>query len=140
LETYRNETTCPKERCHLFCLEGEGASACHLSCAPRPCIELTAQHCPLDVCQVVDGCGGIERCFPKSENETPDCGNVAYSGREQCCPGLVKRCGIKFLDGTCDMKAEFSTEGVPICIPCGNGICNQFENICNCPEDCAAKQ
>ena len=23
-----------------------------------------------------------------------------------------------------------------ICRPCGNGICDANENICNCPEDC----
>ncbi|MFW6243212.1 MAG: hypothetical protein ACOC2W_03540, partial [bacterium] len=28
--------------------------------------------------------------------------------------------------------------GSPIgtCINCGNGICEKFENVCNCPNDC----
>lgn len=69
--------------------------------------------------------------------EKADCGDVAYAGQDvACCEGLVRRCGIEFLDGTCDMEGQDSVYNLPICIPCGDGLCGQFENRCNCPEDC----
>ena len=137
LESYQRDAVCPKDFCRLFCLEGEGAEQCTLSCEPRTCLELTIDHCPEDACQILDGCGeNNKRCYPKMQEEPPVCGGLAYSGKLDCCAGFVKRCGIEFFDGSCDREAEFSLEGVPMCIPCGNGICNQFENKCNCPEDC----
>ncbi len=136
-ETYHNETICPKDYCRLFCVEGDSADNCTLSCEPRPCVELTVDHCPTDTCQILDACGeNAKQCYPKATEEPVKCGELSYSGKLDCCQGFVKRCGVEFLDGSCDMKAEYSIEGVPQCLPCGNGICNQFENKCNCPEDC----
>ncbi len=136
-ETYVNEATCPKDFCRLFCAEGDSAEKCTLTCEPRPCVELTADHCPTDTCQLLDGCiENAKHCYPKLAEEPATCGDLAYTGNLECCSGFIKRCGVEFFDGSCDMKAEFSIEGVPACIPCGNGICNQFENRCNCPEDC----
>lgn len=136
-ETYLNDATCPKDYCRLFCLEGESAEKCTLSCEPRTCVELTVDHCPTDTCQVLDGCGeNTKHCYPKLVEEPSGCGGLSYTGNLACCPGFIKRCGVEFFDGSCDMKAEFTIDGVPQCLPCGNGICNQFENRCNCPEDC----
>ena len=139
-ETYRQKATCPKDFCKLFCLEGESGKACTLDCEPRPCVEISVENCPTDTCQVLEGCGdNVKRCYPKMIQEPPDCGGLSYSGKLNCCKGFVKRCGVEYFDGSCDMTADYSLEGVPQCLPCGNGICNQFENRCNCPEDCGKK-
>jgi len=26
-----------------------------------------------------------------------------------------------------------------VCAPCGNGVCDPDESVCNCPRDCKAK-
>ncbi len=62
-------------------------------------------------------------CAAEGESKLP--------GRE-CCPGLVPKQDVRMKsDGSC---AILETWGV--CLPCGNGACDQSENICNCPEDC----
>ena len=48
----------------------------------------------------------------------------------------IEHLEVVFFDGSCDLVGKSSVYAVPICIPCGNGICNQFETHCNCPEDC----
>ena len=69
--------------------------------------------------------------------ERAKCGDLAYAGQDvDCCPGLVRRCGVEFFDGSCDMEGKNSIYSLPICVPCGDGVCGNFENRCNCPEDC----
>jgi hypothetical protein len=34
------------------------------------------------------------------------------------------------------MQGKNTAYHLPICIPCGDGVCTNFENHCNCPEDC----
>ncbi len=134
---YQETETCPKEQCNLGCLGGIIYEDCEIGCEPKPCFEIPLEHCPTSVCQIQEGCEGVDVCFPQNDYAPPRCGDLAYSGSDvECCPGYVKRCGIEFFDGTCDMAGRDSIYGVPICLPCGNGICNQFENACNCPEDC----
>lgn len=49
-----------------------------------------------------------------------------------CCRDLKKNFPrTEFVNGEC---LEISEEA--ICINCGDGICGDGENICNCPEDC----
>ncbi|MBP9855256.1 MAG: hypothetical protein KBD53_10370 [Candidatus Omnitrophica bacterium] len=128
---------CPTEVCSPGCLGGITYDKCKAGCNPKSCLEIESQYCPTDNCQLIVGCEGKKVCFPQADLLPPSCGGEAYSGGDApCCSGLVKRCGIEFFDGSCDLVGKYSTYGVPICLPCGNGVCNQFENACNCPEDC----
>ncbi len=38
-------------------------------------------------------------------------------------------------DGTC-MESLAQRVLKSVCVPCGNGVCDEKESICNCPEDC----
>ena len=129
-------TECPMDWCHLTCQPTQDKSGCSWLCLAKPCTEISANKCPLDYCQVLPGCGGKNVCYPKFINEPTTCGDVAYGGKLECCEGYVKRCGIEFFDHKCDMVGAYTEFSIPICLPCGNGLCNQFENQCNCPEDC----
>lgn len=134
---YSKTKECPDNLCKLECISGITADACKNVCYPKECSEINVKSCPLDSCQILKGCSGENVCYHKLINEAFGCGNISYAGQKvECCAGLVKRCGEKFLDGTCDMIGANTLYSVPICIPCGNGFCNQFEDSCNCPEDC----
>jgi len=136
LKKYEQEKICPPEVCHLSCL-GDEQEQCEMTCLYNSCVEINAQNCPLDYCQILKGCNDGDVCFFQLKEEPPFCGDMAYAGQKvECCEGYVKRCGMEYFDGTCDMVGEGTDYNVPICIPCGNGYCNQFENTCNCPEDC----
>lgn len=51
----------------------------------------------------------------------------------ECCPGYISRPDMKVAsDGSCQQLDGTSAD----CLPCGNKICDERENICNCPEDC----
>jgi len=100
------------------------------------CDQITADQCPEERCAVMKNCRGEDICYFKMI-DPPACGDLSYAGQDvPCCPGLVRRCGVAFLDMTCDMFGDDSPYHLPICIPCGDGICGNFENVCNCPEDC----
>ncbi len=86
---------------------------------------------------MVKGCEGKYICYPKLIVPAGGCGGLGYQGGEvECCAGLVKRCGVENFDGRCDVTPRNSVHSVPTCIPCGDKICGQFENKCNCSEDC----
>ncbi len=69
--------------------------------------------------------------------EEPECRTQA----DGCTPTTVPCCdGLKAVhkavmgsDGSCAVATCGS-----ICLPCGNGVCDDRENWCNCPEDCEA--
>lgn len=135
---YSKTNECPQSVCRLECVGGLSLDDCEKVCYPKECAEIDAENCPLDSCQILKGCSGEDVCYHKLINEPFGCGNISYAGQKvECCYGLVKRCGERFIDGTCDMIGAHTLYSVPICIPCGNGICNQFEDSCNCPEDCS---
>lgn len=138
LNAWTETEACPAHRCYLDCAGGLQFEGCQQTCKPKPCFQIDAEHCPLEFCDVVEGCGEISRCYPRIRRGEGLCGDLAYPGQDiECCSGMIRRCGVEFFDGTCDMIGKNSVYGVPVCLPCGNGICNQFENSCNCPEDCA---
>ena len=133
-DAFKTNSFCPKETCalNIKCHGGD----CQFVCEPSPCMGIDAQHCPRDRCQLLEGCEDKKKvCYDKADNP-PSCGDIGYAGESKCCQGLVKRCGVEFFDKTCDMVGKNSIYSIPICIPCGNGTCNQFEDQCNCPEDC----
>ncbi|MCK4918458.1 MAG: hypothetical protein KAS02_01585 [Candidatus Pacebacteria bacterium] len=68
---------------------------------------------------------------PECRNQDYGCSNSTIS----CCAGLkaVADCfEVADQDGN---LCACSTCG-SICLPCGNGVCEDGENACNCPEDC----
>ncbi len=137
-DVFSREGNCPSNICYLGCLAGLEYDGCQLACQSLDCVQIKKDDCPLDRCQILKGCIEEDICYYKSQAEVPLCGGLAYSDQDvECCEGLEKRCGIRFFDGTCDMEGKNSMYGVPICIACGNGVCGQFENECNCPEDCS---
>ena len=137
LSSYEKNGVCPPQTCRFECVEGTFAQGCPLTCEPKNCLELSVHDCPADSCQIMDGCQpGQKICYPKMTEDLSECGDLAYMGDKQCCNGFMKRCGVEFFDGSCDMLGVKTTSSIPMCLPCGNGICNQFENRCNCPEDC----
>ena len=139
LSSFEKNGVCPTDMCRFVCIEGSLDQGCPLTCGAKDCLELSAKDCPLETCQLLDGCQKDQKvCYPKIEENESECGGVAYTGQKSCCEGFIKRCGIEFFDGTCDMIGAKSTSSIPMCLPCGNGICNQFENRCNCPEDCGS--
>jgi len=135
---YMTKKDCPTAVCGLQCEDGSMTEGCSLACVPRRCEKLSEASCPLQFCQLVTDCAKQKLCLPKTEENTiPGCGDLAYNGQDvECCKGLVKKCGFDYFDGTCNMTGKNSPYNLPICIPCGDGKCTNFENHCNCPEDC----
>ncbi len=133
--SFRKTQSCPEELCKIKGGNDSEKNVSVLSCVPKLCTDISSEHCPIENgCEVLIGCDEKKRCYFKQDE--PACGELAYSGQTQCCEGFIKRCGINFFDGSCDMVGLDDQYRLPICVPCGNGICNQFENHCNCPEDC----
>ena len=57
---------------------------------------------------------------------------------KQCCSGLEEIVGVE--GPTSDLNCEelLNMEGFSsICSDCGNNVCEEWENICNCPADCS---
>jgi hypothetical protein len=57
---------------------------------------------------------------------------------KECCTGLdsISACSPNPDDPTCEGYSEIVGCG-SICSDCGNNICEDWENRCNCPEDCS---
>lgn len=135
---YAKGAGCPPASCQLQCADGSKAPECPLACVPRDCQTISADSCPRQFCSIIENCSKQKICMAKiPEGLVPDCGALAYNGQDvECCKGMVKRCGFDYLDGKCNMEGKNSQYALPICIPCGDGVCTNFENHCNCPEDC----
>ncbi|MCK4554028.1 hypothetical protein KAU19_03625 [Candidatus Parcubacteria bacterium] len=60
--------------------------------------------------------------------------------QENCCSGLTEwGSGMdtrKVENGECVETGMDSGWPVGTCLNCGNGVCEEIENICNCPKDC----
>jgi len=81
-----------------------------------------------------------EKCAKAGELcSYPSLGPNAPTPRE-CCEGLVKiYTGLRYEPDNeyADENGCIYLEGSAyICSDCGNGICESWENRCNCPEDC----
>jgi hypothetical protein len=50
----------------------------------------------------------------------------------QCCEGLVELPHMVIRDGECQVMIG----AYPVCSACGDGRCDDWENGCNCPQDC----
>ncbi len=135
-DKYEGGEECPKSICRERIVTTSVGEELTL-CLPKDCLEISAKDCPQDYCALMTNCSNEQVCHYQMQGERAQCGDLAYAGQDvECCEGLIRRCGIEFLDGTCDMEGRNSIYSLPICIPCGDGFCNNFENRCNCPEDC----
>ena len=60
---------------------------------------------------------------------------------ENCCAGLTEwNSGMdtrKVENGECIETGMAAGSPIGTCLNCGNGICEEIENICNCPKDCS---
>lgn len=87
----------------------------------------------------------FEKC-PKLENyakEGEKFSAVYDEYPEHCQEGLIEWSSgmdtrISIAD-ECYMTFALSGLPVGICINCGNGICEDIEGVCNCPEDCVGQ-
>ena len=136
--TFEETGKCPEDKCAIGC-GGDDPSdvgGCPVGCDRKSCTAFEAENCPLESCQIMTNCKGEEVCYSQFSVGPPECGGIgSYTQDVACCEGLVKRCGIVLKDGSCDTNSG-GYNNFPQCIPCGNGICDQFENKCSCPEDC----
>lgn len=136
-DTYVQSGQCPEGLCQVECLKGTKGADCPRVCTPKKCPQIDAQKCPKEYCAIMTDCSNEKICHYQMYGERPKCGGLAYAGQDvACCKGLVRRCGVEFFDATCDMESKNSIYNLPICVPCGDGVCGNFENRCNCPEDC----
>jgi hypothetical protein len=62
---------------------------------------------------------------------------------EHCCEGLTEwQSGMDTrisIGNECYETMSMSGSPVGTCINCGNGICENIEDVCNCPDDCDAE-
>lgn len=55
-----------------------------------------------------------------------------YLEPKLCCHGLEKISALEYKDGSCNKIKNVTS----VCSNCGNNICDEWENICNCNIDC----
>ena len=63
---------------------------------------------------------------------------------ENCCEGLTKW-SSEFdayisIAGKCYETGLYTNSRIGVCINCGNNICEDIENPCNCQQDCVGKE
>ena len=75
-----------------------------------------------------ENCTLVNDTTQPCRNESVPCGVDNVS----CCPGLKK---VNFCMPDENNQCICASCGF-VCLPCGNGVCNEHENWCNCPEDC----
>jgi hypothetical protein len=66
-------------------------------------------------------------CFSGCRDENYQC----YTGEMQCCESLVEVESASLVNQTCIVDGCGT-----LCLECGNGVCEDSENECTCPEDC----
>ena len=54
----------------------------------------------------------------------------------ECCEGLKAISPPDKFDEDCNFKPRIGVSGGDVCANCGNGVCESWENKCNCSEDC----
>ncbi len=124
------------------CSEGGEQTAINLVYEEDWLDELS-NNCDDKVCSQEDNCvSGAAVCEnnicvfkEKKESECFVAGEsflVAEKGDKECCADLYElNPKIDLVEGECQPFPEKS-----ICINCGDGICGEGENYCNCPADC----
>jgi hypothetical protein len=134
---YSDGPSCPTEskQCVVGCCRNGGnkGGGCAGCCQEQLCERLPPEECPAQRCKLRRGCDGTILCTTPTYPDPP-CGTPG-SWAETCCEGLVETCAVKIVsDGSC--LPDFGYNGTPICLRCGDGLCEVSENECNCPADC----
>lgn len=62
---------------------------------------------------------------------------LSLAHRGSCCAGLTAISPDYAYDSACNIIA--SQQHIKVCTHCGNGVCSNDENQCNCPQDCKKK-
>lgn len=62
-------------------------------------------------------------------------GEYIIEDGQECCEDLSPKNEKEIYAANCTF---FPNMGASLkqCIPCGDGVCGELENVCNCPEDC----
>jgi len=143
-------TYCGDGECGL----GENSCSCPEDCKPQqpnvceqegglctiPLPDEDGDGCPDGMSPVyLPGCDNGEICC------IPDAGECIEEGgggavvpwEKECCPGLVSiPCDKPAADDDTPFGQCMPCDGAFFCTYCGDGVCKDPENMCNCPEDC----
>jgi len=138
----------PIPGCGAECLADEdcddGDECTTNACVDGACVFEPIPGCGAE-CAADEDCDDTDECTEDAcvdgicvHDEIPDCGKCLEEGEvgaldgPPCCPGLVPIDSEQF-----DPESgECLAESAYICSDCGNGNCEEWENLCNCPEDC----
>lgn len=125
----------PLSQCFTACCGGAGGGGgCAACCWQTRCEDLPADRCPKERCALRRRCDGGRMCITADIPEPP-CGTPGAWGVSVCCEGLTESCIFKS-DFTDQCFGGDDYRGFPICLACGDGLCEMGENDCNCPADC----
>ena len=134
-----NETGCSGGYVCFQRLSGEdsyGDSRCHKECSLNEdclqgelCLERGLD--PEDYGDTVGMCFDIE-CTPAGGSADEYSFGRWMGVVKTCCEGLATIPVRDYEDGECLFVFDAGT----ICSDCGNGVCEDWENQCNCAEDC----
>ncbi len=81
-------------------------------------------------------CGFLKKCCVNCVGEGGSLGAVTPENNKVCCPGLTHILPSFPSQGGC--KVLSGVRGY--CTKCGDGVCKEPENECNCPDDCAGEE
>lgn len=116
-----NMELAPLDPAHVFCREMgytvEGAY----------CVFPDGDRCKAR--DFLDGACGAKHVHPVSCADAGERRGVAV----ECCEGLVELANAVPVEYACVHLFGFS-----LCSACDDGVCDDWENSCNCPQDCAA--
>ncbi len=79
-------------------------------------------------------CNCPQDCNNNCAKEGEGVGGSAVGSKQNCCQGLKAMSGFEYNGGCSDIRVPGSA--VICSSKCGNGICESWENGCNCPSDC----
>jgi len=140
--------------CGSACVDSDGGKNYHVK---GICVDNTYPEGITDVCYTKDQvnydhvkelfCNSNDQCqaivyeCPQGcedgaclSEECTEEGKINYFNEPPCCEGLVViSTSYPLENGKCSLVP---TNGAGLCANCGNGICEKWENKCNCPEDC----
>lgn len=136
-EAYGSCPADPLSQCSVDCCAGAGSGGgCAACCWQTRCEDLPTDRCPKERCALRRRCDGVRICITP-ETPEPPCGTPGAWGVSLCCEGLTESCTFKpDFTGRCVGGNDYP--GFPVCLACGDGLCEVGENDCNCPEDCAS--